>query len=580
MFRAKRGQRNLFSATTLLPEDKRRRLERTWAWAFRTAALPLIDEGAFRHLYHADNGRPNKPVQTLIGLLVLKEMWDLTDEETLFSLDFNLAWHVALELDPDEAHTCQKTLHNFRTKLIASKADVVVFQSLTDRILAALGVNVGKQRLDSTHIVSNIARLTRLGLFCETIQVFLSALRTASPKHFDTIPESLRKRYLKDDGTATRFGDAASKETRRRLSVCARDAWRLVDRFRGSKEICELEAYQLLERLLKDQCDVVKTPVAGGDGDADESEPGVPVDVKEPKEVRSDSLQTPHDPDVTYSGHKGKGYEVQIAETYGNGKLPEIITHVEVTRSCDSDEQAPVPIVEALAERGLQPKEMLADTTYGSTANVIACDKLGTELVSPTAGTEVDADHDGELRKEQFLVDPTGESKAVCPAFEVALREDRDADRGIVRAYFDGTVCAACPHRDRCPTRSLQDGTRVLQTTLHRAVLEERRLYEQTDEFKERYAQRAGIEATNSELKRGHGLGRIRTRRRPRIRLAAYLKAVACNVKRMVTYVVDKALEAEKAAALAIAAVNQLMEKATGCHSCEDPATPRQFCTT
>lgn len=47
----KREQRSLFSATTLLPEEKRRRLERTWAWAFRTKALPLIDERAFQHLF-------------------------------------------------------------------------------------------------------------------------------------------------------------------------------------------------------------------------------------------------------------------------------------------------------------------------------------------------------------------------------------------------------------------------------------------------------------------------------------------------------------------------------------------------
>src|SRR5271170_3849342 len=134
MFRPKRDQRSLFSATTLLPEAKRRRLERTWAWGFRTEALPLIDEEKFRHLYHENNGRPNKPVQTLIGLLIIKEMFELTDEEALFNLDLNLAYQVALELDPDEAYICQKTLHNFRTKLIESESDVVVFCSLTDRI--------------------------------------------------------------------------------------------------------------------------------------------------------------------------------------------------------------------------------------------------------------------------------------------------------------------------------------------------------------------------------------------------------------------------------------------------------------
>ena len=38
-----------------------------------------------------------------------------------------------------------------------------------------------------------------------------------------------------------------------------------------------------------------------------------------------------HDPDVTYSGHKGKGYEVQVTETCHLEKAVEMITNVEVT---------------------------------------------------------------------------------------------------------------------------------------------------------------------------------------------------------------------------------------------------------
>ena len=46
---------------------------------------------------------------------------------------------------------------------------------------------------------------------------------------------------------------------------------------------------------------------APGDDDDDAGECKVPVALKDPKQVSADSLQSPHDPDVTYSGHKGKG---------------------------------------------------------------------------------------------------------------------------------------------------------------------------------------------------------------------------------------------------------------------------------
>jgi hypothetical protein len=42
---------------------------------------------------------------------------------------------------------------------------------------------------------------------------------------------------------------------------------------------------------------------------------GNPVELKNPKEIVSDSLQNPSDPDATYSGHKGQGYQVQVMET-------------------------------------------------------------------------------------------------------------------------------------------------------------------------------------------------------------------------------------------------------------------------
>jgi len=555
MFKERDSQTSLLATSHFLPEDKRRRLEHDWPGRFRRSALPLIDEEAFRDLYHEWNGRPNKPVQTVVGVLLLKEMHDLTDEQALFNLDFNLAWHVALDLTPEEAHTCQKTLHNFRAKLMESEKGKLLFEQMTGKIIEALGIRTERQRLDSTHITSNIARLTRLGLFCETARVFLKELRRKSKKRFESVPEGLRLRYLRDDGTDTRYHDAPSSQARRRLSVCARDVWRLVDRFKGEKAVEKLKSYGLLKRLLDEQCVIVKKPPAPAPDDADANDPPAPVVVKDAKKVGSDSLQTPHDTSATYSGRKGKGHEVQLAETCGNDDKPELITYADVTRSCDSDEKVPVPAVENLAERNIRPEELLTDTNYGSTENVIECEKRGTELVAPVPGPKVDEapaeNGEDEITKADFDVDAKGERVARCPAGREATSEKRDPETGKVRAFFDGAGCDGCPHRDRCPAKPLRDGRRVLRTTVHAAVLARRRRYEKTKEFKKRYAERAGIEATNSELKRAHGLGRLRIRGFLRVRLAVYLKALACNVKRMVKHLAGEARKAGNAAAAA-----------------------------
>ena len=107
--------------------------------------------------------------------------------------------------------------------------------------------------------MSNIATLTRLGLFCETMRLFLRALRWEHPELRPGVPEGLLGRYLKEEDEATHYEDARTGEGRRRLSVCARDLYRLVDRFHGTTA-AQLEEYRLLERLLREQCHVGQTP--------------------------------------------------------------------------------------------------------------------------------------------------------------------------------------------------------------------------------------------------------------------------------------------------------------------------------
>ena len=104
-----------------------------------------------------------------------------------------------------------------------------------------------------------------------------------------------------------------------------------------------------------------------------------------------------------------------------------------------------------------------------------------------------------------------------------------------VEVHFAGTTCEPCPLRSRCPVKlDRRAGAYVLKADLVKVNIERRRRAEATEEWRKRYAIRTGIEGTNSELKRAHGLGRLRVRGGRRVRLAVYLKALACNFKRMV----------------------------------------------
>ena len=98
---------------------------------------------------------------------------------------------------------------------------------------------------------------------------------------------------------------------------------------------------------------------------------------------------------------------------------------------------------------------------------------------------------------------------------------------------FATEVCAACPVRSDC-TRSLTTG-RVLhmRPQADYEALQARRQEQQTPEFRERYATRAGIEATLSQAVRGMGIRRARYDGLPKVHLQHVLTAVAINLVRI-----------------------------------------------
>lgn len=545
MFRKKSPQRSLNQIDFLLPPEEMTRLMKTWAGPFRQQALGLIREEAFREIYCPDNGRPNVPVKTIVGLLIIKEMFDLTDEEVLNRLEYDLSVQVALDVTLEEAHTCQKTLHNFRVNLIEHGLAKVLFEETVSEIIKVLDIQTAKQRLDSTHIVSNIAILTRLGLFCETMRLFLREIQKSHPELFEKVPAPIRLRYLGPDRGGSSFGDAKSSDGRRRIAVCARDMWRLLDMFRGEGLVEALESWGVMDRVFCQQCEVADAPVAPKEGDDDASETPAPATPKAPQKVGSDSVQTPHDTDVMYNGHKGKGYEGQVAETFGEEDKPSIITYVAVTPSCHGDSGALLPAVQSLQERGIEPEELVADTGYGSTANALACAEVCIDLVSPVPGPDRKTEPEGAEMLGRFDAGPAGEGPVRCPGGREPVAHTPDPGTGKIECTFSADGCAACGLAGQCPTRPKADGTRTLSTTAARVLHERRLRREETEEFKAKYDMRAGIEASNSELKRKHGLDDIRVRGGPRVALSVYLKATACNIKRMLKHVLKRGLPDE-----------------------------------
>lgn len=523
MFRPMDKQLSLDESHLWMPEICVERLKTTWPQIFRTQVLKMIPETKFASLYSSDMGRPNFPVAKLVGLSVLKEMLDLTDEALMDSFRFDLRFHYALRMTLDDTGLSIRTLQYFRARVVGSEAVGATFDEVTDRIIEVLGLNTTRQRHDSTHFRSNMANLTRLGLFTRTLEHFMGALSSGFPADFSALPEELRKRYGERTG---RFADAKSSEGRRRLEIAAADLWFLVQCFRENAPVAALAEFRLLERLLAEQC---RFGVKEGD-----EEPVVML--KEGKEVASDSLQSPFDPDASYDGHKGVGYQAQISETCVPDNAIQVITRVEVEAAHESDNQAIVPALVDLGERAIGPDRMFADTAYNSGDNLIAAAERGVELMAPTPG-KADADSIG---LGHFALDLETLRVRACPEGFQPIRDRLSKDGKTRNLLFDKARCKDCPLRDDCPAGRQGGRLRVhprdVATTYSR-------VREETKEFRDAYAIRSGIESTNAECKTAHGLGKVWTRGMLRVTFAAKMKALACNVKRFIRHQCARLME-------------------------------------
>ena len=70
MFQAREPQESLWQSEFLITPRKARLMRRSWAEVFRNEALVLIKEERFAPMYSPDMGRPNRAVQTVLGVLV------------------------------------------------------------------------------------------------------------------------------------------------------------------------------------------------------------------------------------------------------------------------------------------------------------------------------------------------------------------------------------------------------------------------------------------------------------------------------------------------------------------------------
>jgi hypothetical protein len=572
--------RNLPLQTEIFPcQDKYSALEiaifeKGWAGVMKGKMIPFLVtiENQFAQFFDPTMGRPIKYISLLIVLHIFKEMYNWTDAELIEHAGCDKRFEYAFELSFQEVVVCQKTLHNFRHLLLQNELARTIFERATAHIITTFNLDTSQQRLDSSHIVSNMAKLSRLELFVRVTENFLRKLKLVAPESYQQLPARFAERYGQRRGY---FADARSRKTSRRLGECANDMWYLIDRFRGDDQIASLKVMTLLQRVFEEHCAISQTQetttvtvhspetvsataddttvaTASALSAATLETPTAPTTavVKPSNEIPSGALQNPSDEDAAY-GYKGQGYEVTLTETCSADNALQLITDVQVDPANHSDQHTTVAVVDRLAANDLKPEVLYGDGNFVSGENIIACAERGVDLQGNLTGCD---SHPEKLKLADFVFAQDGTTILACPAGQKPLDQrpqrvrqaplEQSERRFLV--HFERSQCQGCSLLANCPV-TLQKKYAVLAFSQPETVSSQRRREQETKAFKERNNIRAGIESTNAEMKTRHGMGHLRVRGQPRVELAIFFKALGCNVKRMVKYVLTSPKPAPEA---------------------------------
>jgi transposase len=440
----------------------------------------------------------------------------LSDRQAADAVRARIDWKYALSLELADPGFDASVLSEFRSRLLEGGAERLLFDHLLERFREMGLVKArGKQRTDSTRILAVVRGLNRLELVGETMRHALDALSTVAPEWLrGRVREEWTQRYIRrlDDEKLPK-----SKEERQaEAEKIGADGYELLGDVLSEGSPAWLRQIPAVETLRKvwlqnffyDQ---------GGNVRWRTSEEGIPRSAR--------YVNSPIDPDCRYARKfttSWVGYRVHLTETCEEG-LPNIITDVQTAPAPIADGDATPIIHEALKEKDLLPQIQFVDTGYLDAELLVESKrKYGVDLYGPTR-----PDYRWQARAKQgfgmqdFQID-WDRKKAICPEGHESVEwmpfvDNRGND--VIRLKFSTTDCGSCPSRELCtqsdakyPRRRLTIRPKEQYEALQRA-----REREETADFKEQYARRAGIEGSisravrTSEVRRSRYIGLAKT---------------------------------------------------------------------
>ena len=508
----------LFSVKNTLPINLQKKYEKSWAKSFYENVYTKIDEKVFEVLFSENYSRPNTPVNIYVSLEILKESFGLNDEDLIERFHFDNMFLFAMGLNNvGEKTISERAFYYMRSRVVEYEYNTginlfnLVFKDIRDDYIEELEISKKMKRIDSTLIGSNIKRLNRIKLFLETLRVFLKGLDN---KRLKRIVGKIRN-YMEIDPENYVF-KLSDEDAKIKIKEIAEDLYGVKLIFENDEEVRIRDSYKILERVIEEHLNIV---------DARKKK----VELKDKKDLKSNSLQSPHDQDATFrsKGNQAKqGYSATIAETCDKDNKVQLITDVIVEENNKDDSKILEENFEEIMEE--ETEEAVVDGAYLNDGVREKSESNNKKIISTAIRGRKPKDNqvssaDFEMNESKILKCPMG-MKPVSQE----IKEDE------IIAKFSHESCDCC--KVNCLIRKNKKRDHVLILKRSKVESDKQREAFKDEEYIEKCKLRPAIEGTMFQIKLHLRNGKSRFRSKIKIKCRTILRSIAINYKRVHDY--------------------------------------------
>jgi hypothetical protein len=460
----------------------------------------------------------------LVGLLIIKEVMRLTDEELIGSLIFDTRFQYALHTIERAAQPVSiNTLTNFRNRLTnyleTTGIDLIKIEveAMAERITKHLNIDQKLMRMDSLMISSSCKKLSRIELVYNVNHCMVKALAKLAST---AIPESCQG-YLEKKHKNEIIYRTRGEETNSKLDTLLKQTEELyLAASVAGEPVTASKAFSILSRFIKEQMNSM-------DDGRLVTKPG--------KEISPQSLQNPTDPDATYRQKHGDniGYVGNVLNVY-DGKN-QVTTHYDLEPNTHSDQKFSADSISFLAANNpandTEKKTLNTDGAYYT-------DELSQEAalhnINLVPGQLTGAKPEpGKLGYDQFKVDEKTHQVQECPGNQAPDEAYFDVKGKCYTVKISKAKCDICPLQDQCPMKP-QKKMNIIRFSEKRYRNDQLRTLMGTEEYRQLANARAGVEGIPSVLRRRYRVDEMPIRGLVRAKIWFGFKIAAMNFKSLI----------------------------------------------